>query len=54
MHLILLSFLTGMFMGFIFCLIKLPVPAPLNLGGIMGIVGVYSGYKLYQIVSPFF
>ena len=54
MTLVLLSFFTGTTMGFIFSLIKLPIPAPLSLAGVMGVVGVYAGYKLYQVISPFF
>lgn len=38
---IITSLLTGGFVGVLFTLLKLPIPAPPVLSGIMGIVGVY-------------
>ncbi|NNU83671.1 DUF1427 family protein [Geobacillus sp. BMUD] len=45
---IVLSLLTGMIVGFLFTLFRLPIPAPPALAGIAGIVGVYLGMRLFQ------
>ncbi|MEO0224548.1 MAG: XapX domain-containing protein [candidate division WOR-3 bacterium] len=47
---ILLSFLTGFFTGFIFSFLKLPIPAPQSLAGVMGIVGIFLGYFFYVLL----
>ncbi|MDR1123208.1 MAG: DUF1427 family protein [Elusimicrobiota bacterium] len=44
MKVCLLALLTGILTGGIFTLIKLPLPAPNALPGILGIVGIYIGY----------
>ncbi|WP_100374219.1 XapX domain-containing protein [Bacillus sp. FJAT-45037] len=49
---IMLAILAGLIVGFVFALIKLPIPAPPALPGIMGIVGIFLGYKLYEIIWP--
>ncbi|WP_096185914.1 XapX domain-containing protein [Evansella halocellulosilytica] len=48
---IILALLAGLIVGFVFALIKLPIPAPPALPGIIGIIGIFLGYKLYQWVS---
>lgn len=40
---LLLSLLAGSICGFVFHFLKLPLPAPPVLSGIVGIVGVYLG-----------
>jgi len=40
---LLLSLLAGIIVGVVFKLVKLPVPAPPVLAGIMGILGIYLG-----------
>ncbi|MCD5324023.1 MULTISPECIES: XapX domain-containing protein [Pontibacillus] len=52
MKIILLSIVTGFFVGFVFALFKLPIPAPPALAGVMGIVGIYLGFKAYEQLSP--
>lgn len=52
MKLIILSIITGFLVGFIFAFMKLPIPAPPALPGIMGIVGIYLGFKAYEVVFP--
>jgi XapX domain-containing protein len=47
-----LALLTGFFVGFLFALLKLPIPAPPALAGVTGIVGVYLGFKVFQQISP--
>jgi XapX domain-containing protein len=46
---ILLSLVTGMFVGALFAYVNLPVPAPPSLAGVMGIVGIYLGFKLIEV-----
>ncbi len=48
-----LALIAGLVVGFFFALIKLPIPAPPALAGVMGIVGVYLGYKLFHWLLPF-
>ncbi|SDZ20058.1 XapX domain-containing protein [Evansella caseinilytica] len=40
---IVLSLIAGIMIGIVFKLLKLPLPAPPVLAGVIGIVGVYSG-----------
>lgn len=49
-----LALIAGLLVGFIFALIKLPIPAPPALPGILGIIGIFLGYKLYLWIAPFF
>nr|WP_086940976.1 DUF1427 family protein [Thaumasiovibrio occultus] len=52
---VLLALLAGLIVGIVFSAIKLPIPAPPVLSGVMGIVGVYAGSVIYQwIVERFF
>ena len=44
---IIFSLLCGMTFGLSFSFAKLPLPAPLTFSGVIGIFGVYLGYKLY-------
>jgi len=44
----LLAFAAGVLVGLLFKWIRLPIPAPPVLSGVMGIVGVYLGGKLYD------
>ncbi|WP_184318125.1 XapX domain-containing protein [Geobacillus subterraneus] len=45
---VVLALITGMVVGFLFTLFRLPIPAPPALAGIAGIVGVYLGMRLFQ------
>jgi XapX domain-containing protein len=38
----------GLVMGGVFKFLRVPMPAPPELPGLMGIVGVYLGYKLME------
>lgn len=52
---ILMATFAGILVGVLFTALKLPLPAPPVLSGIMGIVGVYIGGQGYQfIVEKFF
>ncbi len=46
--LIVLALLTGTVTGAVFGLLDVPMPAPPELPGLLGIVGVYLGYKLTE------
>ncbi len=46
LRLIALGLLTGFLTGAFFALADVPIPAPPELPGLMGIVGIYLGYKL--------
>ncbi len=41
-----LALLTGLLTGALFKFVGVPIPAPPELPGIMGIIGIYLGYKL--------
>jgi len=40
----LLATIVGFSVGFLFAFLKLPVPAPATLSGVMGIVGIFLGF----------
>jgi XapX domain-containing protein len=42
---LILALLTGIFAGALFSVIQIPIPAPPNLPGVLGIVGIFLGYK---------
>ena len=46
----LLATLTGAVCGFVFAKLNLPIPAPPVLAGIMGIVGIFLGYKIAGLI----
>ena len=48
MQTVLLALFAGFLVGVLFSAIKLPLPAPPVLSGIMGIVGIYLGGMAYQ------
>lgn len=43
---IILALVTGFIAGAVFAGLKLPVPAPPTLAGVMGIVGLFLGYLM--------
>ena len=46
---VILALLAGIIVGVVFKIIRLPLPAPPVLPGILGIVGIYVGGKLVEI-----
>ncbi|MFC7232565.1 XapX domain-containing protein [Saliphagus sp. GCM10025308] len=46
--LIALGLLTGFLTGAFFALVDVPIPAPPELPGLLGIVGIYLGYKFVE------
>ncbi|WP_068544742.1 XapX domain-containing protein [Thalassotalea crassostreae] len=52
---VILALIAGFAVGIFFSFLKLPIPAPPVLSGIMGIVGVYLGGITYLwIIERFF
>jgi len=52
---VLLALATGAFVGILFSVLKLPLPAPPVISGIAGIVGIYLGGIGYQwLIERFF
>lgn len=45
------ALLTGLIVGFIFAWMKLPIPAPPASAGVIGIVGIYLGFKAYEVLQ---
>ncbi|WP_049890560.1 XapX domain-containing protein [Natrinema versiforme] len=48
MQLTLLALLTGLLTGVLFGSLNVPIPAPPELPGMMGIIGIYVGYRLIE------
>ncbi|WCN38440.1 XapX domain-containing protein [Aneurinibacillus uraniidurans] len=49
-----LALITGLVVGAVFKLLKLPLPAPPVLPGILGIVGIYLGGIIVQRLIDWF
>ncbi|WP_018963523.1 XapX domain-containing protein [Coprothermobacter platensis] len=45
-----LATIAGFAVGFLFSLLKLPVPAPAELPGVMGVVGMFLGFVAARAV----
>jgi len=50
MILIIKSILTGATVGLIFGLLKLPIPAPSALAGVLGVAGIYIGFVIAKLI----
>jgi XapX domain-containing protein len=46
-----LALLTGLVAGAIFRLLQVPIPAPPNLAGVLGIVGLFFGYQVVEYLD---
>jgi XapX domain-containing protein len=46
-----LALLTGILAGAAFALVGVPIPAPPNVAGVLGIVGIYLGFKFVEYVG---
>ncbi|MGB1263208.1 MAG: XapX domain-containing protein [Cognaticolwellia sp.] len=54
MYEVLIATLTGIVVGLVFSLMKLPMPAPPVLSGIAGIFGIYLGSIGYHWITERF
>lgn len=50
---VLMALSAGLFVGLLFSFLKLPLPAPPVLPGVMGIFGVYLGGVVFQQISTY-
>ncbi|WP_254763493.1 XapX domain-containing protein [Natrinema marinum] len=46
-----LALLTGLTTGALFRFLNIPIPAPPELPGLMGIVGIYVGYRVIEYLD---
>ena len=44
----LLALVTGFIAGAVFAFVGVPIPAPPELAGLLGIVGIYLGFKTVE------
>lgn len=51
---VILSIVAGAALGFVFRALKLPLPAPSVLAGVIGILGVYLGGQLFDVAIKYF
>lgn len=51
---VIIATITGIFVGLVFSLMKLPMPAPPVLSGIAGIFGIYLGGIGYHWITERF
>jgi XapX domain-containing protein len=45
------ALLTGLIAGSAFSFLNIPIPAPPEMPGIMGIIGIYLGYRAIQWID---
>ena len=48
-----LSFLAGFIIGSIFKFLNMPIPAPTKVEGILGIIGLFVGYYIFDHIKDF-
>ena len=47
----LLALVTGFIAGAVFAVVGVPIPAPPELAGVLGIVGIYLGFKTVEALD---
>ena len=47
---VIMATLTGLAVGVLFSFLKLPLPAPPTLAGLMGIVGMFVGFVIMNYI----
>ncbi|QLG50530.1 XapX domain-containing protein [Natrinema halophilum] len=50
-HITILALVTGLVTGALFRFLAIPIPAPPELPGVIGIVGIYVGYRLIEYLG---
>ena len=53
MNEVLLAVVAGFVVGLLFAFLKLPIPAPPVLSGVLGIMGVYLGGEAFVYVNKY-
>ncbi|OCL25675.1 XapX domain-containing protein [Orenia metallireducens] len=48
MNQMLMATISGLIVGALFGFLNLPIPAPPNLAGVLGIIGIYIGFILIK------
>lgn len=48
---VVLATLTGLITGMVFGFFEVPIPAPPSLAGVMGIFGIFLGYRLMSVLD---
>lgn len=51
MKVVIATFFVGLVIGVFFSLLGLPIPAPPNVAGVLGVVGIYCGYLVVYYFS---
>lgn len=46
-----LALLTGLLAGGVFAFFRVPIPAPPTVSGLLGIIGIYLGFKLIDALG---
>lgn len=46
-----LGLVTGLIVGIVFGALDVPIPAPPEIAGLLGIVGIYLGYKVVTVMG---
>lgn len=49
-----LALLTGLVTGAVFRFFHVPIPAPPNLAGVLGIIGIFLGYRALAYLDEYF
>jgi len=47
---VILALFSGLLVGGFFSILRLPIPAPQNLAGVMGIFGIFLGYLAVRLL----
>lgn len=51
---LMMALLTGLSVGLLFSFLRLPIPAPPALAGVVGIFGIYMGLKIFEWIRHIF
>jgi XapX domain-containing protein len=54
MQIMLLALLVGIVIGVLFKSLKLPVPVPHDFAGIVGLIGIFAGSALVDVIIKIF